>query len=91
MEAKLERINVIAVFAGFRMDACPRKITPLRFLLPTGEKHKVQKIRRVYTERNGDTRHIHFVVQTDQQRFFDIVYDSKEMSWLLLLELDKLG
>jgi hypothetical protein len=87
--AKHEKINVIAAWAGFRTPALQRAITPIRFMLPNGERHQVEEIKRSYSERVGDSLHVHFVLKTKEQRYFDIVYDSKRLSWLLLVELEE--
>ncbi|KPQ01021.1 MAG: hypothetical protein HLUCCA01_03775 [Bacteroidetes bacterium HLUCCA01] len=83
-----DKINVIASFASFTTTRQKRRITPHRFLTRQGHTHVVAQIRRTYTERVGDTRHVHFVVQTREGRFFDIVYDSKEMAWYMVLEIE---
>ncbi|MFW6347861.1 MAG: hypothetical protein ACOC2C_04535 [Cyclonatronaceae bacterium] len=87
--AKHEKINVIAAWAGFRTPKLQRAITPIRFMLPSGERHQIEQIKRSYSERVGDSLHIHFVVRTRGQRYFDIVYDSKRLNWLLLVELEE--
>jgi hypothetical protein len=46
-------------------------------------------VRHRYTEGGGDSKHVHFVVKTAENRYFDIVYDSKEMAWLCVLEIEE--
>lgn len=87
--AKLEKINVIAVYAGFRTGTLSRAITPIRFMLPNGDRHQVAEVKRSYSERVGDSLHVHFVVKTKENRYFDIVYDSKSITWLLVVELEE--
>jgi hypothetical protein len=83
-----DKINVIASFATFTTARQKRRITPHRFLTRKGDTHVVTQVRRTYTERVGDTQHIHFVVQTREGRFFDIVYDSRQIAWFLVLEIE---
>jgi hypothetical protein len=83
-----EKINVIASFAGFTTPKQKRRVVPHRFLTRKGESHSITEVRRTYTERVGDSQHIHFVVQTAQGRFFDIVYDSKQIAWYSVLEIE---
>ena len=87
--AKLEKINVIAVYAGFKTPELKRAITPIRFMLPNGDRHVVDQIKRSYSERVGDSLHVHFVVKTKEDRYFDIVYDSKRVTWMLVVELEE--
>ncbi len=87
--SKLQKINVIAAYAGFRTPSLKRAITPIRFMLPNEEKHAVQEVKRSYSERVGDSLHVHFVVKTRENRYFDIVYDSKRITWLLVVELEE--
>lgn len=86
--AKNERLNVVAVFSSFKQEGVDRKIMPVRFRRENGQTHKIDKIRRTYMERVGDTTYVHFVVHTDDDRFFDIVFNNKKMSWMLVLELE---
>ena len=83
-----EKINVIASFATFTTTKQKRRITPHRFLTRKGDTHIIAEVRRTYTERIGDAQHIHFVVQTKETRFFDIVYDSRQVAWYLVLEIE---
>jgi hypothetical protein len=87
--AELKKINVIATFASFRTARITRRITPLKIMFESGETLGVSRIRRSYTDRVGDTLHVHFVIQTSDQRYFDIVYDSKKMCWMLVVELEE--
>lgn len=83
-----DKINVIASFASFTTNRQKRRITPHKFLTRKGDTHVVSEVRRTYTERVGDTQHIHFVIQTNEGRFFDIVYDSKQIAWYMVLEIE---
>ena len=86
--AEPEKINVIASFAGFTTPKQKNRIVPHRFLTRKGETHVIVNVRRTYTERVGDSQHVNFVVQTQEGRMFDIVYDSKQITWFSVLEVD---
>ncbi len=87
--AELKKINVLALFAGFKSPSARRRITPRSFAFQNGDIHRISEIRRSYTERVGDTIHVHFVIRTKEDRYFDIVYDSKKMTWFMVVELEE--
>ena len=87
--AELKKLNVMATFASFRTDKIKRRITPLKMMFESGEVLDITQIRRTYTDKVGDTIHIHFVVKSNDERYFDIVYDSKKMSWMMVVELEE--
>lgn len=87
-EATLKKINVIAVFAGFRTSRITRRITPLKIMLENGNTMEVANIQRTYTDRVGQAVHVHFVLKTTCGRYFDIVYDSQKMNWLMVVEIE---
>ena len=84
-----QKINVISAFAGFKDgEIFTKRITPLKFKLPNGDVHKIKRIRRSYTDKVGQSYHIHFVVVTTEDRYFDILYDSMTMYWYLVVEVE---
>jgi hypothetical protein len=87
--AGFETIIVLAVFAGLRSHDSVHRVTPLRFRRATEEVQRIRKIRRVYRDQNGDKILVHFVVETETSRYFDIVYDPKLSVWKLVLEVDQ--
>ncbi len=87
-QARMQKINVFAVFANFKTADYQRRITPVKFNTPDGYSYEVEAIRRTYIEKVGDSSHVHFVVKTKQDRYFDIVYDSRKMTWFMVLELE---
>lgn len=86
--AKVKKINVLALFAAFKDAQTDRRITPYRFATEDGDEYQVSCIRRVYQDRVGQALHIHFVVQTKCDRYFDIVYDTKKVSWAIAVEIE---
>jgi len=86
-----EKINVLAVFSGLRNRDYVHRVTPLRFRRTDGSVHKILKIRRVYRDQKGSRIFVHFVIQTEEDRYFDIVFDPLLSVWQLLLEIDTPG
>lgn len=82
------RINVTARFSSFEENGLQRRITPLRFTRPDGSIHNITQVRSTYSERVGDSVHIHFVVRTLPDTYFDILYDSRPMLWFLVVEVE---
>ncbi|WP_309387237.1 hypothetical protein [Cerasicoccus frondis] len=83
------KINVIALFAAFKDDQVRRRITPYRFFTQEGDEHEIATIRRVYQDKVGLALHVHFVVKTRAERYFDIVYDTKAVQWSIAVEIEE--
>lgn len=90
-----EVINVNAVFRSFNgkngklgRDWTHKRIEPLSFEQKNGKIFKIEKIRRSYAARKGNSLHVHFVVYTTDQRYFELVYDSEKIRWILMYEFD---
>ncbi len=90
-----EKINVDAVFRGFRDEDkafgtgwAHKRIEPLSFKQKNGEIFEIAQIRKSYALRKGDSLHVHFVIRTTEDRYFEIVYDSQKITWLLMYEFD---
>jgi hypothetical protein len=83
-------IKEISVNADFECSSKNRlrKITPLSFQIPNGPQYTIEKVRRSYSDRVGNAYNIHFVVKTTNERYFDILYDSKKLMWFLVLEIE---
>jgi len=84
-----ETINVLAVFAGMRSRDYVHRVNPLRFRRACGELHRIARIRRVYRDQKGARVYVHFVVQTEEERYFDLVFDPHLSLWKLVLEIDR--
>lgn len=82
-------INVINTMRGFSTRSLPYKITPYRFQLPDGRSYRVRKIRRMTTQKVGQFLHYHFVVQTEDERYFHLVLDSGSLVWRMVQEVDE--
>lgn len=89
MEKKYPAINVLNVVRGFNRPELPHQITPFRFELRNGEKHVIERIRQAHRERVGKGFHYHYVVVTKEQRFFHLIFDSTELMWRMVQEVDE--
>jgi hypothetical protein len=90
METALPRkVNVTAVFANFKTPKFYRRITPMGFEETDGTIQRIAHIRRTYIEKVGEGSHIHFVVRTEADRYFDLVFDTRKMVWFVVLELEE--
>lgn len=85
----LKKVNVTAVFAHFKTPKFQRRITPLGFEESDGAIHRIASVRRTYIEKVGEGSHVHFVIRTDKDRYFDLVFDTRKMAWFLVLELEE--
>ncbi|GAA5521144.1 hypothetical protein LQ318_05335 [Aliifodinibius salicampi] len=90
-----EKINVNAIYRGFKdddesmgRDWTHKRIEPLSFKRANKKIFEIAQIRKSYAARKGDTLHVHFVVRTTEDRFFEMVYDSGKITWILLYEFD---
>ena len=61
---------------------------PEEFEMMTGETFESAAMRRVYQDRVGQAMHIHFVVHSKCDRYFDIVYDTKKVAWAIVVEIE---
>ena len=92
-----EKVNVWAIFRSFKdpQEEHPdrkgwdhKRIEPRAVKRKKGEVLKIREIRRSYAQRKGENVLVHFVIETEGERFFHLVYDSGKMIWLLLYEFD---
>lgn len=86
---KFPPINVLNVVRGFPKPGLPHQITPFRFELSSGETHHVGQIRQAHRERVGKGFHYHYVVRTREQRYFHLVFDTADLIWRLIQEVDE--
>lgn len=87
IKKEAKEISVNADFEAFDKNKV-RKIIPRKFRVQDGSLYEISQIRRSYTDKVGDAYHIHFVVRTKNERYFDILYDNKKLSWFLVVEIE---
>lgn len=85
---KFPPINVLNVMRGFRHPDIPHHVTPYRFETRNGDRHKIAQIRQVHRERVGKGYHYHYVVKTDEERYFHLVLDTQTFTWRMIQEVD---
>lgn len=85
---KFPPIHVLNVMRGFRDPDIPHHVTPYRFETRNGSLHKISEIRQVHRERVGKGFHYHYVVRTDDQRYFHLVLESESFTWRMIQEVD---
>ncbi len=82
-------INVLNVIRGFENPLLPHHITPFRFETREGVSHRIQMIRQTHRERVGKGFHYHYVIQTQEKRFFHLIFDTLTLTWRLVQEVDE--
>lgn len=89
-EKKYPPINVLNVVRGFSNPKLRHHITPYRFETRTGETFQICKIRQAHKERVGKGFHYHYVVKTNSERFFHLVFDTSTLLWRMVQEVDEI-
>lgn len=85
---KFPPINVLNIMRGFKNPDIPHHVTPYRFETREGAKHKIAQIRKVHRERVGKGYQYHYVVRTDEQRYFHLVMDTQTFTWRMIQEVN---
>lgn len=84
-----EPINVITTVSSFadKERGINRRLQPIRILRKNGQVHSVQKIRKCHEEPVGHGhKQIHITLQTKDDRYLDIVFDTRKVGWYLVYE-----
>ncbi len=87
---KYPPINVLNVVRGFSNPKLKYHITPYRFETTKGEQFHIRQIRQMHKERVGKGVHYHYVVKTETNRFFHLVFDTSTLSWRMVQEVDEM-
>lgn len=77
-------INVLSVFRGIPSKKIPHQITPYRFETRNGASYHIKEIRQFHSDRKGKGRHFHYVVVTDDETVFRILFDTNTFSWRMV-------
>lgn len=90
-----EKVNVDAVFRSFKDDSEHtrsgwehKRIEPRYVKRKKGEVLTVKEVRRSYAQRKGKRLQVHFVICSEEDRYFHLVYDADKVIWILLYEFD---
>jgi len=87
---KYPPINVLNVVRGFSNPKLTYHITPYRFETRSGDTFHIRNIRQMHRERVGKGYHYHYVVKTANDRFFHLVFDTANLSWRMVQEVDEM-
>jgi|GEM_PF-1046553 len=79
-------ITTVASFADKKRNI-NRRLQPIRILRQNGQIHHVQKVRKCHEEPVGHGhKQIHITLQTKDDRYLDIVFDTRKVGWYLVYE-----
>ena len=84
-----EPLIVITTVASFRNKEknINRRLQPIKIMRQNGTVHRVQKVRKCHEESVGHGhRQIHITLQTKDDRYLDIVFDTRKVGWYLVYE-----
>lgn len=84
-----EPLIVITTVASFgdKQREITRRLQPIRILRQNGRVHRVQNIRKCHEEPVGHGhKQIHITLQTQDDRYLDIVFDTRKVGWYLVYE-----
>lgn len=84
-----EPLVVITTVASFsdKKREITRRLQPIRILRRDGRVHHVQKVRKCHEEPVGHGhKQIHITLQTRDDRYLDIVFDTRKVGWYLVYE-----
>lgn len=80
-------INVLSVFRGVPSPKLKYHITPYRFEKQNGTAYKIEQIRHFHKDRRGKGHHFHYVVKTEGNLLFRLLFDTNTFSWRLVEEV----
>jgi len=79
-------ITTVASFAD-KDSGITKRLQPIRIKRRNGQVHRVQKIRKCHEEPVGHGhKQIHITLQTKDDRYLDIVFDTRKVGWYLVYE-----
>lgn len=79
-------ITTVASFAN-KDRQITRRLQPIKILRESGKIHRVREIRKCHEEPVGHGhKQIHITLQTKDDRYLDIVFDTRKVGWYLVYE-----
>src|SRR5699024_483251 len=79
-------ITTVASFAD-KDRGITHRLQPIRIMRRSGQVHRVQKVRKWHEEPVGHGhKQIHITLQTEDDRYLDIVFDTRKVGWYLVYE-----
>ncbi|MDZ7681932.1 MAG: hypothetical protein U5J63_09550 [Fodinibius sp.] len=79
-------ITTVASFADKGREIT-RRLQPIKILRRNGNVHRVAQIRKCHEEPVGHGhKQIHITLKTKNDRYMDIVFDTRKVGWFLVYE-----
>lgn len=88
-EKEAEPLVVITTVASFanKERGITRRLQPIKILRKNGQVHDVANIRKCHEEPVGHGhKQVHITLQTKDDRYLDIVFDTRKVGWYLVYE-----
>lgn len=80
-------INVLSVFRGIQSPKLKYYITPYRFERQNGQAYKIIQIRHFHRDRKGKGHQFHYVVRTEGNLLFRLLFDTNSFTWRVIEEV----
>ncbi len=81
-------INVLSVFRAIHSEKLLYHIIPYRFEKLNGQDY-IDQIRHFHQDRKGKGQQFHYVVKTDGDLLFRLLFDTNTFNWRLVEEVDE--
>lgn len=84
-----EPLIVITTVASFsdKKHGITTRLKPIKILRKNGRKHRVKEVRKWHDEPTGHGhKQVHITLVTDDERYMDIVFDTRKIGWYLVHE-----
>lgn len=65
------------------------RLTPFRFILGKNTPYQVHNIETKHIENLMVTKHLHYVTETTERRFFHVVFIPDQLDWRMMQEVDE--
>ncbi|MDR8390271.1 hypothetical protein NC796_03905 [Aliifodinibius sp. S!AR15-10] len=79
-------ITTVASFAD-KKRGINHRLQPIRILRKNGQRHRVREVRKWHDEPVGHGhKHVHVTLVTEDDRYLDIVFDTRKIGWFLVYE-----
>lgn len=65
------------------------RLYPFRFILGKNTPYQVKQIETKHLQNVMTTKHLHYVAETTESRFFNVVFIQDQLDWRLMQEVDE--
>jgi len=80
-------INVLIVFRAIHSEKLLYYIIPYRFKKMNGQDYKIDLIRHFHQDRKGTGQQFQYVVKTEDNLLFWLLFDTNTFTWRLVEEI----